>query len=318
MSDGGIWNHYWHFDRIASCFDGAGATNYERLHRRRLARLLRRSARRRTHPRPVHRQRRRRFDRRRGQQGRRRSSPSTAPTSIRPPSSPATPNSTPRSDFRGGVEVEALPFAAGRLRRGDEPIWHRIFGPSRSLPEAVRVLAPGGRIRFVVHAADGIVAAGARAVIADADLLLDGDRPHRLRRRAASRHVIAVERDGGDSGLRRRQLRRLPGRAGPNRPAIAAARTTGRCSAIPARCCSTPSSAAAISTSASCSPRPSRCATRSPPIAAGWSPSVEAALDARRRGAGRPAQRRSAASAASRPLANADGLIAHVVAARIP
>ena len=44
---------------------------------------------------------------------------------------------------------------------------------SKSLPEAVRMLAPGGRIRFVVHAADGIVAAGARAVIADADLLLD-------------------------------------------------------------------------------------------------------------------------------------------------
>ena len=29
MSDGGIWDRYWHFDRIASCFDGAGATNYD-------------------------------------------------------------------------------------------------------------------------------------------------------------------------------------------------------------------------------------------------------------------------------------------------
>lgn len=43
----------------------------------------------------------------------------------------------------------------------------------RSLPEAVRVLAPGGRLRFAVHATEGSVAANTRAAIADADFLLD-------------------------------------------------------------------------------------------------------------------------------------------------
>ena len=42
----------------------------------------------------------------------------------------------------------------------------------RAVRELARVLAAGGRTRLVVHAADGIVAAGARDVIADADLLL--------------------------------------------------------------------------------------------------------------------------------------------------
>ena len=28
MPEGEIWSRYWHFDRIASCFDGAGQTNY--------------------------------------------------------------------------------------------------------------------------------------------------------------------------------------------------------------------------------------------------------------------------------------------------
>jgi hypothetical protein len=35
-----------------------------------------------------------------------------------------------------------------------------------------RVLAPGAQVRLVVHAADGVVAANARAVIAETDLLL--------------------------------------------------------------------------------------------------------------------------------------------------
>lgn len=43
----------------------------------------------------------------------------------------------------------------------------------RSLPEAVRVLAAGGILRFAVHAAEGSVAAATSRAIADADFLLD-------------------------------------------------------------------------------------------------------------------------------------------------
>ena len=28
MPHGDIWSRYWQYDRIASCFDGAGRTNY--------------------------------------------------------------------------------------------------------------------------------------------------------------------------------------------------------------------------------------------------------------------------------------------------
>src|SRR5215213_3751605 len=43
----------------------------------------------------------------------------------------------------------------------------------RSVAEAVRVLAPGGRLRFAVHAAEGSVAADTKRAITDADFLLD-------------------------------------------------------------------------------------------------------------------------------------------------
>ena len=44
---------------------------------------------------------------------------------------------------------------------------------ARSVPEAVRVLAPGGRLRFACHAAEGNVAADTRRAVEDADFLLD-------------------------------------------------------------------------------------------------------------------------------------------------
>jgi hypothetical protein len=62
------------------------------------------------------------------------------------------------------------------------------------------MVAPGGRLRFVVHAADGVVAQESRAVIVDADLLLgEIDLPGHATR--CFEAVLAVERDGGDSGL---------------------------------------------------------------------------------------------------------------------
>ena len=63
----------------------------------------------------------------------------------------------------------------------------------RSLPEAVRVLAPGGRLRFACHAAEGSVAAETRRAVKDADFLLD---QIDLTGRAAEciRAILSVER----------------------------------------------------------------------------------------------------------------------------
>lgn len=44
-----------------------------------------------------------------------------------------------------------------------------------SIPEAVRVLAPGGRLRLAMHAAEGAVARDTRPAIADADFLIGLD-----------------------------------------------------------------------------------------------------------------------------------------------
>lgn len=64
-----------------------------------------------------------------------------------------------------------------------------------SVPEAVRVLAPGGRLRFAVHAAEGSVAAKTTPAITDADLLLDHlDLPGRAS--ACFAAILDVERGG--------------------------------------------------------------------------------------------------------------------------
>ena len=63
----------------------------------------------------------------------------------------------------------------------------------RSLPEAVRVLATGGWLRFAVHAAEGSVAAATRVAIDDADFLLDElDLPGRAS--ACFQAILDVER----------------------------------------------------------------------------------------------------------------------------
>src|SRR5207237_4383068 len=91
---------------------------------------------------------------------------------------PASPVSRHEEDYASiiflrGTEIEALPFPRAGFAAVISQYGIEYTDLDRSLPEAVRMVAPGGRLRFVVHAADGIVARDARAVIADADLLLD-------------------------------------------------------------------------------------------------------------------------------------------------
>jgi len=177
VSDAGFWTRYWHYDRIASCFDGAGAGNYDegvaagwRVFFADLpagARIL---------------------DLCTGngaaaliaaETGRREAKGFAIHAVDRADIDPPAYVTRHAEDlaaiaFHGGVAVEALPFPDAGFDSVVSQYGIEYSDLDRSLPEAVRMLAPGGRLRFVVHAADGDVAAGARAVIAEADLLLDG------------------------------------------------------------------------------------------------------------------------------------------------
>jgi SAM-dependent methyltransferase len=315
LSDGGIWNLYWHFDRIASCFDGAGATNYEpciadgwRAFFADLpadARIL---------------------DLCTGngaaaliaaENNRAGEIVAVDGADIDPPAFVTRHAELYAAiHFRGGVEVEALPLPAGHFDAVISQYGIEYSDLSRSLPEAVRVLAPAGRIRFVVHAADGIVAAGARAVIADADLLLDEIDLTGCAARCFE-DVIAVEREGGDSG-----------QADGSFAAFQAAleRTARSIGGAHDKTMYRNSGAVLLDTfqrrghfdigqllAKAEEVRQEITAHRGRLVAL-----VEAALDAR--GAEALADRLGAAGgvAASRPLANADGLIAYIVAARFP
>jgi SAM-dependent methyltransferase len=196
LSDQSIWDRYWQFDRIASCFDGAGATNYDesiaepwRAFFRRLtpgARIL---------------------DLCTGNGA----AALIAAEVARTASKGFTVTAVDRADidpgryvtrhvedlaairFVGRTDIEALPFADAGFDVVISQYGIEYADLDRAVSELVRVLAAGGQTRLVVHAADGIVAAGARDVIADADLLL-GD----IALIEATRHcldsVTAVER----------------------------------------------------------------------------------------------------------------------------
>ena len=315
MPDEDIWERYWHYDRIASCFDGAGATNYDssigdgwRAFFADLpagARIL---------------------DLCTGngaaallaaEDGRAGEIVAVDRAEIDPPAFVTRHAELYAAiDFRGGVAVEALPFPTGHFDAAISQYGIEYSDLSKSLPEAVRVLAPGGRLRFVVHAADGIVAAGARAVIADADLLLDEIDLTGCASRCFE-DVLAVEREGGDAARADGSFAAFQG---------ALERTARHIAGAHDKTMFRNSGAVLLDTfqrrghfdvkqmlAKVDEVRQEILAHRGRLVAL-----VEASLDAR--GAEGLAERLSAAGgvAASRPLANADGLIAHIVAARFP
>lgn len=172
MSERWIWDRYWHFDRIASCFDGAGASNYDDKvaagWRSFFADLPGRA---------------RILDLCTGngaaaliarQSGKGFEIVAVDRADI-DPSAYVTRHAEDLATiaFVPGTAVEALPFPDQRFDAAISQYGIEYSDLDRSLAEAMRVLAPGGRLRFVIHAADGCVAAAARTVIAEADLLLD-------------------------------------------------------------------------------------------------------------------------------------------------
>jgi SAM-dependent methyltransferase len=193
----GLWSQYWHYDRIASCFDGAGRANYTediaggwRAFFGALpdgARIL---------------------DLCTGNGAAALIAAETAREGARnfrivavdqADIDPACHVSRHGEDYAAIIflrdtEVEALPFPSAGFGAVVSQYGIEYSDLERSLPEAARMVAPGGRLRLVMHAADGRVAADARRVIAEADLLLeDIDLPGAARR--CFRAVLAVERD---------------------------------------------------------------------------------------------------------------------------
>lgn len=196
MSDAWVWNQYWHYDRIASCFDGAGATNYDesvaagwRVFFATLAgdaRII---------------------DLCTGNgaaaliaaQAGAFAITAVDRADIDPPAF-VTRHAADfvRIRFIGATNVEALPFPDASFDAAISQYGIEYSDLARALPELVRVLAPGGRARLVVHAADGIVAASARAVMAEANLLLESiDLPGAARR--CFERVSAAERSARPS-----------------------------------------------------------------------------------------------------------------------
>lgn len=204
MPDGGIWSQYWHYDRIASCFDGAGRTNYAddiaEGWRGFFAAL----------PDGAH-----ILDLCTGngaaaliaaESGRAATIVAVDQADIDPPafvSSHAELYAAIR--FRARTRVEALPFDDRGFDAVVSQYGIEYSDLACSLPEAVRMVAPGGRLRFVVHAADGVVARDARKVIADADLLVETiDLPGHAA--CCFEAVLAAERGGGDTALADRRF----------------------------------------------------------------------------------------------------------------
>ena len=101
-------------------------------------------------------------------------------------------------EFRGHVDAEQLPFTDASFGAVTSQYGIEYSDLGRSLPEAVRVLAPGGGLRFCMHAAEGTVAESTRAQLADADFILD-EVALPARAEEAFTAVLAVEREAAPS-----------------------------------------------------------------------------------------------------------------------
>lgn len=194
-----IWNRYWQFDRIASCLDGAGERNYDESVAAgwrsffedlpsglRLLDLCTGNGAAALIAAEVGLARNKRFE-----------IIAVDRAEIDPPAYVSRHRRELATiDFRPGIAAESLPFDDGSFGAVASQYGIEYTDLEQSLPELVRVLAPGGRLRLVLHAAEGTVASDARRAIDDADFLLDGiDLPGTARRCFVD--VTAAERDEG-------------------------------------------------------------------------------------------------------------------------
>jgi SAM-dependent methyltransferase len=177
LSERWVWDRYWHCDRIASCFDGAGATNYGEAvaegwrsffaglpDAARIIDLCAGNGAIALIAAEVGRS-----------EGKAFAITAVDQADIDPPAYVTRYGDAMRDiAFLGRTAVEALPFRDASFDVAVSQYGIEYSDTDRSAREAARVLAPGGRARFVVHAAEGIVASNARSAIEDADFMLKG------------------------------------------------------------------------------------------------------------------------------------------------
>jgi SAM-dependent methyltransferase len=199
LPDGGIWSQYWHYDRIASCFDGAGAGNYDDCiaagwrdffaalpEATRIVDLCTGNGAAAIIAAETGRAAGKSFE-----------IVAVDRADIDPPAYVSRhAEALAAIRFLPETAVEALPFPDSGFGAVISQYGIEYSNLPRALAEAVRVVAPAGRLRLVVHAADGAVAADARTVIAEADLLLGGIDLSGCARRCFT-SLLAVERPPG-------------------------------------------------------------------------------------------------------------------------
>jgi ubiquinone/menaquinone biosynthesis C-methylase UbiE len=101
--------------------------------------------------------------------------------------------------FHGRTPAEALPFEDGAFDAVASNYGIEYTDRKRSLPEAARVLKGGGRLRFVVHAAEGTVMRDTKRALAQTAFIVDKVDLHAVARRAIEA-VIASERNPAGPG----------------------------------------------------------------------------------------------------------------------
>jgi ubiquinone/menaquinone biosynthesis C-methylase UbiE len=102
--------------------------------------------------------------------------------------------------FHPGVAAEQLPFEAASIDAVSGQYALEYTDVARSLAQVLRVLAPGGKAQFVMHHAESIVVARARAALRHADLVLTETKVYRKLRRflEAERRTPAAARRAWD------------------------------------------------------------------------------------------------------------------------
>ncbi len=93
------------------------------------------------------------------------------------------------------ASITELPFDDGSFDLVTSQFGIEYTPVAASLAEVARLLRPARRAVFVVHAADGVTAAGARRQLADLDELLDQQQPFTAAREALDK-VVTIERAG--------------------------------------------------------------------------------------------------------------------------
>jgi ubiquinone/menaquinone biosynthesis C-methylase UbiE len=176
VPDAAVWNRYWQFDRIASCFDSAGVRNYDESVAggwRAFFQGLPNGS--------------RILDLCTGNgaialiaaevglvQGKGFDIVAVDRADIDPPAYVSRHRDALAGiTFKARTAVEDLPFPDASFDAVVSQYGIEYSDMERALDELMRVVRPGGRARLVLHAADGIVAADSKRVIDEADFLLE-------------------------------------------------------------------------------------------------------------------------------------------------